>query len=533
MATADELARERGASFLDELAEKRRGGAVVPLPKAKPALPPCEWPTPRPLVARIKPEPYPIDALPGGLIDAVREIQNATKAPLPLVASSALGALSLACQAHVDVKRGEGLTGPVSLYLLTIADSGERKTTCDNHFSQPLRAYQSEQADAAKPESKEYAANMAAWEARRDGIQTKIKRESSKGNDTETLRGDLARLETLKPEPPRVPRLVLGDETPESLAWSLAHLWPSSGVISSEAGTVLGSHGMGKDSVMRNLSLLNVLWEGGEHSVGRRTSECFTVRGARLTVALQVQEATLREFLARTGTLARGSGFLARFLVAWPETTQGTRMYEEAPASLPALAAFHRRIVEILRRPVPITDDGTLSPALLTFTSEAKTEWIQFHDAIEVELASGGELCDLRDVASKAADNVARMAALFHLFEGGEGGAVSAENVQAAARIVAWHTSEARRFYGELALPQDQADAVRLDGWILEYCRGKHTATIPTREAQRTGPGAVRTPERLKAALAVLEECDRVRIDQDGKRRKEIKVNPALLKGTP
>ena len=64
---------------------------------------------------------------------------------------------------------------------------------------------------------------------------------------------------------------------------------------------------------MRNLTLLNVLWDGGTHSVGRRTSECFTVKGARLTVALQVQEPTLREFFARSGTLARGTGFLAGF----------------------------------------------------------------------------------------------------------------------------------------------------------------------------------------------------------------------------
>jgi hypothetical protein len=69
---------------------------------------------------------------------------------------------------------------------------------------------------------------------------------------------------------------------------------------------------------MRNLSLLNVLWDGGELSIGRRTSESFTVRGARLTVGLQIQEAALRSFFDRSGGLARGTGFLARFLVAWP-----------------------------------------------------------------------------------------------------------------------------------------------------------------------------------------------------------------------
>ncbi len=47
---------------------------------------------------------------------------------------------------------------------------------------------------------------------------------------------------------------MLGDETSESLAWRLATGWPSAGVISSEAGSVLGAHAMGSDAVMKNLA---------------------------------------------------------------------------------------------------------------------------------------------------------------------------------------------------------------------------------------------------------------------------------------
>ena len=99
-----------------------------------------------------------------------------------------------------------------------------------------------------------------------------------------------------EPEAPRVPKLLLGDETPENLAWRLAKKWPSAGVVSAEAGIVFGAHGMGAESVMRNLALLNIQWDGGSLSIGRRTSESFELKGTRLTVALQVQERTLREF---------------------------------------------------------------------------------------------------------------------------------------------------------------------------------------------------------------------------------------------
>jgi putative DNA primase/helicase len=159
-----------------------------------------------------------------------------------------------------------------------------------------------------KPAIKDYQAAIAAWEAERDGIISAIKDAGKKGKSTDKLRADLAELQQEKPVPPRVPRLLLGDETPENLAWSLAKLWPSAGVLSSEAGVVFGSHGMGKDVVMRNLSLLNVLWDGGTHSIGRRTSESFTVRGARLSVALQIQESTLRSFFGAPGDRQEVSG---------------------------------------------------------------------------------------------------------------------------------------------------------------------------------------------------------------------------------
>ncbi len=41
------------------------------------------------------------------------------------------------------------------------------------------------------------------------------------------------------------------------------------------------------------------------------------------------------------------------------------------------------------------------------------------------ELASGGEYADIRDCASKAGENLARIAALFHLFERGLTGALN------------------------------------------------------------------------------------------------------------
>ena len=422
-----------------------------------------DWDMPLPLGIQVASEPYPSDALPDVVRGAVEEVQAFTQAPLALVAYSALGVLSLTGQAYVDVKRAERLIGPTSLFLLTIADSGERKSTCDQFFTEPIREYERQQMEAMRPALSNYRAEMAAWESSQTGIKDNIRLKARKGDPVDSQREALRRLEDNKPVPPRVPRLLRLDETPENLAWVLAGEWPAAGLVSAEAGLVFGAHAMGKDSIMRNLALLNTLWDGGTLAIGRRTTESFTVQGARFTVALQVQEVTLRSFVERSDGLARGTGFLARFLLAWPESTQGQRLFVEAPTDWPRLSAFHQRVAELLEQPVTIDEHGALSPVVLSLDPEAKRVWVRFHDDIERQLCTGGKLSEVRDVASKAADNAARLAALFHAVELGPGDAVGPKTLENAARIVAWHVNEARRVFVGLALSPELTDTARLD----------------------------------------------------------------------
>jgi putative DNA primase/helicase len=501
-----------GRDFLDALAARKRD---------------IEWPEPQPLTAKIDAEPYPVDALPTTIRAAVDEVAGFVQAPVALVVNSALAALAAAAQGHIDVRRAERLQGPCSLSLIAIADSGERKSTVDSIFAGTIREYEKQQAEAAVPVVRRYTSAMAAWTAEREGILQAIKQNAKTGKPVERLRVDLAELEQRKPEAPRIPRLIYGDATPEALTFSLATRWPSGAVISAEAGSILGSHGMTGDSLMRNLSILNELWDGKPQTFDRRSTESYTVRGARLTVCLAIQAATLREFFGKSGALARGSGFLARFLICAPRSTQGTRQFSEAPKSWPALAAFNRRIAAILNQPVAIDDGGALTPVVLELSPGAKAAWVTFHDAIESELSQGGELHDVRDVASKAADNAARLAGLFHVFDSGDG-AISLEAFAGAARIVAWHLSESRRFFGELAVPIEIANAHKLNDWLIDYCRRERVGDVSTKAVQHRGPSPLRDRAALQAALAELEELGRIRVVTVGKRRL-IEVNPELL----
>jgi putative DNA primase/helicase len=92
------------------------------------------------------------------------------------------------------------------------------------------------------------------------------------------------------------------------------------------------------------------------------------------------------------------------------------------------------------------------------------------------------------------------------------------------------HLNEARRFFGELALPLNLANAARLDSWLLDYCQRERVSIVPTRKVQQFGPSGLRDKTAIEAAVRELDDLGRARLVQDGRRR-DIRINPTLLDG--
>jgi len=164
---------------------------------------------------------------------------------------------------------------------------------------------------------------------------------------------------------------------------------------------------------------------------------------------------------------------------------------------------------------------------MLTLSPDAKQAWIDFHDAVEAMLGTGGELYDLRDVGSKAADNLVRLATLFHVFEG-DIGPIDAARVESAVQIITWHLLEAQRFLGELAMPPELANPIRLEAWLIDWCRREGTDKVPTKAVQQFGPGGLRDKATIDATVKELAELGRARLVKDG-RKKLIQLHPDLL----
>ena len=481
-----------------------------------------EWPEPQALDREVmQSEPYPLDALPGTIGAAVREYQSYGQQPVALVASSALAVVSLAAQGLADVARDERLTGPLSLNFLIVAQSGERKTAADKSLGAMLGEWERECADALRDELKRNRAALDAWAAEQDGLKAAIKAAiRRKPDEADRLRQRLMEHALEKPAELIAPRLRYEDVNPQSLAFMLAAGHPSAALWSDEGGMVTGSLGMGKDSLLGFMAGLNRLWDGGAIHHDRKQAQSVHLEGRRLTVSLMVQPMVLRELAQRGGGLTRGSGFLARYLMAAPRSTMGVRLYQEAPRGMPRLAAFHRRIRELLDSRLSLDDQGRLCPPLLRLSSGAFCVWREYHDEIEHELKPLGDYATVCDFAAKSAENAARIAGCLHVFEAAPD-TIPADTMQRAVTLARWYLREALRFLDLMDEPQAWADARLLDAWLAK------AGDVPPRMILKSGPNPLRDKTRRNAAIEVLSELGRARIERDGRRETLIR-NPAL-----
>lgn len=237
--------------------------AVTPVPYAPE--------TPQPIVRSVPPSaPYPVECL-GPLQPVVMAAQAMTQAPVGIPAASALTVAALAVQAFANVETLGG-DRPVSLYALTIAQSGERKSSCDAVMMEVLRQYEREQAYAQAQERERWRRRHSLWKVDHDRILAEARK--SKGVGKTAAQADLEALGAEPVEPPCGDRTV-SEPTFEGLTRLFQVGQPSLGVFSDEGGQFLGGHAMSSENKQKTLAAFNDLWQGNPI---RRTRSAMAIQ---------------------------------------------------------------------------------------------------------------------------------------------------------------------------------------------------------------------------------------------------------------
>jgi len=453
---------------------------------------------PQPLVREVAPSAaYPAQAL-GPLRPAVEAVQGLTQAPIAIPAQSALAVASLAVQGFADVETLGG-TRPTSLFALTVARSGERKSACDAPLIASLREHERREAKAYRENLREWENAYKLWEDAREKVFSDAKK--AKGEKRTASEADLAALGQ-PPIAPVIPDRTVSEPTFEGLTRLFAHGQPSLGIFSDEGGQFLGGHAMNSENRQKTLAALNDCWQGNPIRRTRGGDGHLTLYGRRLAVHLMVQPGVARAFMA--DPLAADTGFLPRFLMCEPPSAIGTRMQANARRDDRALAGFAERLGRILESPLPMNPETReLEPRTLRLAPEARALLVGFSDTIEAAQAPGGDLAHITGTASKSAEQAARIAGVLTLWRDLEATRVEARDMADAIELAQFYLSEASRLASAALVSTeiDRADALRK--WLVESWA---EAEVLVRDVVQFGPNPLRETPKARAALGILEK---------------------------
>ena len=406
------------------------------------------WPDLDPLPDAIDTDPqaFPFHGLGNLLGDAARSIANGVQAPDALAGGSVLASAALAAQAHADILMPHGQRSPLSVFVITGALSGDRKTATDAVANLPAEEHRRQQA-------REHAIDLAQFELDRSVRQ--------KG-DAEVVR-------------PVARSLTIGKATVEGLNM-LLRAQPHVGVFTGEGGELLGGHSLREDRRSAGLAWFLKAWGAETLDTLTKGDGLSILLDRRVSMHAMVQPVLLRGLLI--DPLAQGQGFLARCLVSEPGTLAGTRMFNAWNAKADkAVAAFHSAMTFLLSKPLRVHQPGDgheLDTRTITMSAEATALWIEFYNEVELEQATGAELQSARAFASKAAEHAARIAGIVEIVGNPDALAVSVETMAGAIEVASFYISEHVRLTGAGIEDRRIKHLRLLEAWMQQSGRASH-----------------------------------------------------------
>jgi len=454
---------------------------------------------PQPLLREIpQAADYPVDAL-GPLSNAVKAVHDKTQAPIAIAAQSALAVASLAVQAFGDVDALGGRV-PCSLFALTIAQSGERKSGCDKLLMKSVRDYEQDTQAAYNEEMNEYEIALKLWEKTRDKLLS-VAATANTADKKAAAQADLKAIR-MPPARPLSPNRTATEPTFEGLAKLFQISHPALGLFTDEGGGFIGGYAMNSDNALKTCAGLSSLWDGAAINRTRAGDGTVTLYGRRLAAHIMAQPIAARPMLA--DPVASGQGFLARFLICEPVSAIGTRTRRGFNSDSDAhIATFGARCRSLLETTPPLKEgtDRELEPSVLSLSDDAKELLLKYYEYTEIGQKQAGEYETIRPYASKSAEQAARIACVLTLWDNIQATEITTDTMANGVTLAQFYLDEAKRLADAAVISEKIAIAEVLRLWLLNVWA--YPEIMPADVVQR-GPNSLRETPKVKEALGIL-----------------------------
>lgn len=443
--------------------------------------------------------PYPTNAIPELFFNAGCNVGARLRCADELIAQGMQAVASAAVQSILEVDVPTFGRSPTNLWFLTVAASGEGKNAVQTLLTRGLNRFADVVAERYGVAKKEYVADHEAWRAEHDGIRRKLTRLSASDADLMDLKAITKLHQLEKPVEPMPYCLCLEEFDKKSLIEILDKNCRYIYIDSPEASSILNNR------LKKNSNWLVRLYSGETISLSWTSSSLrsYSVKGALATFNLMIQPKPFSDLLGQAGDELIGSGFLPRFLPAYPQSQRGRRFIDDRVLDTNGIDQFNDRIYDILHD-APYFSNRSDSKILMTLSPQARRMWVDARNAMEASMAPGAALFSVPEFASRLAANALRMAANWQYTAHGNA-EITASTLAGAIEVCKWHAVEFIRMFSEDAqLPDPVQDAMKLDAFLGRKYHANGYFQWPLLHLQRCVERSLRKKDRFAPALQIL-----------------------------
>ncbi|MBI4995577.1 MAG: DUF3987 domain-containing protein [Rhodocyclales bacterium] len=436
------------------------------------------------------------DLLPSWLGEMARAVAYATETPEDMAVMFCLGTVAVCLQGRYMVApKSDDYVEILALWTIVAMPSGSRKSAVVSLLKRPLDEWMKKQRIDMLRSVIERGHEIKAIDDLIERKRRDLARLDEPGERKRLLK-EIADLEAGKPEEMYFPDLYGTEPTTEAVSRTLSEQGDRFAVYSAEGGEfrILGGQYSGKGQA--NIDVVLAGHSGDSVIVHRASRAPVVIQRAHFSMVMAIQPGILYE--VADNQQFRHSGLLARFLVAIPESNIGRRDVRRSSAIDPGIKARYEAGIFGLLEGRPCYAE---EPRRIEFTDPARDAWFDFAEEIERQQGDGQRFESIRDWTGKLPGQVARIAALIELADGGRAGdGVSLQSVERAIEIGRRLVDHAVAMFGMIGGNERDADALAVLRWIRADAgrRMFDRTTLYTAHEARFGGNTDRATEAMK-----------------------------------
>ena len=441
---------------------------------------------------------FPVECLPPKIRKYARQVAENTQTTVDMAATFALGVLAACGQRKVQVEGKKDYTEQTSLYVLVLAESGERKSAVLKKMVFPILEYERETNEQLDGKIKNNKQKRDILEGKLKDLTRNMKKNQSKEDFVELEK----RLHNTENELKKIPDIkkvqyLADDSTNEALIKLLAENNGRMTVVSAEGG-IFGNMQGRYNTQKANYDVWLKAYSGDMIRVNRIGREHDTIYQPALSAIIAAQPVVLEEVLKNAAMTERG--LLARFLVARPKSKVGARIFDTRDIDSKVQEEYSNLIQSLLR----VTPEKVKT---LTLSEEARMLIGDFYTENEKYMKTDGT--DMRDWANKLVGQILRISGLLHMAEYGvENMEISKNTVNKAINIGQYFLSQAQYNFAALSEESELNKAC----FILNKLKENQTDEIKRSKLVRLCRSRfIKKKENILSALDLLEEHGYIR----------------------